>query len=278
MAAVDPALQDPLLALRRAIAADSLPTPTTTADLTLAEENSTDDIAKATHLYFRHPVPQIIPLSTPTRFVSRSSDSAVDLRSIYLAWQKKDVVIPIYIASAEEVNDALSKQKPDNPEKVQNLIFVERLDLLAWLEGASDESEYIRPLEGAAAAAAAASAGAQGGEVSGVGAATAAAAAAAGGKLAGGGAAVPAVAQHGRAPRVIDPRLQEIYKVERRMGDRNTVLRGIKPTVCFLSFTWKFFGFSVGINPIIRTSPMSAKLQNPSSVVIALVQAHILQA
>ncbi len=34
-----------------------------------------------------------------------------------------------------------------------------------------------------------------------------------------------------RGGRTVDPRLREIYNLERRMGDRNTVLRGIKPTV-----------------------------------------------
>ncbi|KAL2367078.1 hypothetical protein RJ035_005229, partial [Blastomyces gilchristii] len=34
----------------------------------------------------------------------------------------------------------------------------------------------------------------------------------------------------GRPVRSVDPRLQEIYNGERKMGDRNSVLRGIKPT------------------------------------------------
>ena len=50
---------------------------------------------------------------------------------------------------------------------------------------------------------------------------------------AGGVTTVPAVG--GRVAKTIDPRLQEIYNGERRMGDRNTVLRGIKPTVGKLS-------------------------------------------
>ncbi|PWY73628.1 CDC73-domain-containing protein [Aspergillus heteromorphus CBS 117.55] len=222
----DPALQDPLLALRRAIAAGSLPTPTTSSDL--SDQNATDDLAQASHLYFQHPLPQAIPLTTPTRFVSSSSDSAVDLRSIFFAWQKKDVAIPEYITSAQELNESLKqKERADGEEeeKVQNLVFVERLDLLTWLEGASDDSEYIKPLEGAAAAAAAASAAAQ---------AQASANIASG--AAGGVAAVPSgapgatQAQQGKAAKVIDPRLQEIYNGERKMGDRNSVLRGIKPT------------------------------------------------
>lgn len=232
MAATDPILSDPLLSLRRAIASQALPTPTTSPDL--STEHATDDLAKATHLYFPHPIPHSIPLNTPTRFVSPASDKPVDLRSIFFAWQKKDVAIPEYIASAQELNDVL-KQK-EGEEQVQNLVFVERLDLITWLEGASDESEYIKPLEGAAAAA-----------VADLGtAAQTTADAAVASRAAGGVAAVPsggavptAGAQAGagtRLAKVIDPRLQEIYNGERKLGDRNSVLRGIKPTVCFFFF------------------------------------------
>jgi len=41
----------------------------------------------------------------------------------------------------------------------------------------------------------------------------------------------------GRQGKNIDPRLAEIYNGERRMGDRNSVLRGIKPTVCETDFS-----------------------------------------
>ncbi|KAJ5105589.1 general substrate transporter [Penicillium alfredii] len=231
MAAVDPTIQDPLLSLRRAIASGNLPTPTTSSELT--DQPATDDLAQATHLYFPQPTPQVIPLTTPTRFVSASTESAVDLRSIFFAWQKKDVAIPEYIASAQELNEALKKKGPQEAgreEQVQNLVFVERLDLITWLEGASDESEYIKPLEGAAAAAEAAAAAA--------GAAQADASAGIASGATGGISSVPsgapgaaqAGAQAGRAQKPIDPRLQEIYNGERKTGDRNTVLRGIKPT------------------------------------------------
>ncbi|KAJ5914366.1 hypothetical protein N7504_003249 [Penicillium tannophilum] len=236
MAAADPSVQDPLLSLRRAIASDSPPTPTTSSEL--SNEHATDDLAQATHLYFSQPIPQSIPLSTPTRFTRIASgtvESAVDLRSIFFAWQKKDVAIPEYIASAQELNEALKLKGPAESgtvEEVQNLPFVERLDLITWLEGASDESEYIKPFEGAAAAAAAAAATAAG-----VAQAEASAGIASGVK--GGvstvpsgapGAATQAGAQGTRPQKPIDPRLQEIYNGERKTGDRNTVLRGIKAT------------------------------------------------
>ena len=98
----------------------------------------------------------------------------------------------------------------EGERKVQNLVFVERLDLITWLEGASDESEYIRPLAGDVIAPVPTAGGGGGGA-----AATAAA----------------ATDKVHRAARVVDARLQEIYNGERKMGDRNTVLRGIKPTV-----------------------------------------------
>ncbi|KAI9368267.1 RNA pol II accessory factor, Cdc73 family-domain-containing protein [Aspergillus egyptiacus] len=218
--ATDPSLQDPLLALRRAIAAGSLPTPTISSDL--STDTATEDLAKATHLYFQHPLPQTIPLNAPTRFVSSSSESPVDLRGIFFAYQKKDVAIPEYITSVQELNEALKQRERGEgvpEEKAQNLTFVERLDLITWLEGASDESEYIKPLEGAAGVAST-EAQAQASGTTGPGAAASAAPSA----------APAAGAAPGRPVKVIDARLQEIYNGERKMGDRNSVLRGIKQT------------------------------------------------
>ena len=93
---------------------------------------------------------------------------------------------------------------------MQNLVFVERLDLITWLEGASEESEYIKALESET---------------------TAARSAQVASGAAGGVSAVPSSAAGARVGKTIDPRLQEIYNGERRMGDRNSILRGIKPTV-----------------------------------------------
>ncbi|KAL4931294.1 CDC73 C-terminal domain-containing protein [Aspergillus undulatus] len=217
--ATDPSLQDPLLALRRAIAAGSLPTATTSSDL--STDNATEDLAKATHLYFQHPLPQSLALNTPTRFISSSSESPVDLRGIFFAYQKKDVAIPEYITSVQDLNESL-KQKEGGEgapeEQAQNLSFVERLDLITWLEGASDDSEYIKPLEGAAVPPAAAQAQTSANVASGAAGVSAAPAAPTAGAAA------------GKAGKVIDPRLQEIYNGERKLGDRNSVLRGIKQT------------------------------------------------
>ncbi|OKL57350.1 hypothetical protein UA08_07545 [Talaromyces atroroseus] len=226
--ATDPLLSDPLLSLRRAIAAQALPSPTTSSDVSNANENLTDDLAQASHLYFTHPLPHTLPLNTLTRFVSAANnDTQVDLRSIFFAWQKKDVAIPEYIASAQEVNEALKRKDAGGNEQVLNLVFVERLDLITWLEGASDDSEYIKPLEGEAAAAATAAAAVA--DVAASAAEIDAAATATAPKTAVTTSAAGAVAG-ARPTKVIDPQLQEIYNGERKLGDRNTVLHGIKPT------------------------------------------------
>ena len=187
---------DGLVLLRQSISSNQAFHPVPSATPTDAEV----PLSQATHLAF--PSQSITaPLDTATRFVS--NDKPVDLRSIYFAWLNREVAIPEYNASATKLNDELGAKG-----KVQNLGFIERLDLITWLEGASEESEYIKPLAGDKDGVA-------------VGAATAAKA---------GAAASAAQARSGKG--TMDPRLASIYQGERRMGDRNTALRGIKPTVC----------------------------------------------
>lgn len=209
---------DALQLLRTSIAKSKPPVLTKTSDPALAEANQTDSFVEATHLYFTHPSPLCIPLDTTTRFTSTHPDTAqVDLRSIFFAWSRKDDTVPEYIALAAE----LGKQLPEG-NRLRHLIFVERLDLITWLEGASEESEYIKPVEDGSAAGDAASKAVD----------------------VVGGTAVPTVSGTGvgvtqtvggRPIKVIDARLQLIYNGERRMGDHNSVLRGIKPTVSWKS-------------------------------------------
>ncbi|KAI4140241.1 MAG: hypothetical protein L6R39_005877 [Caloplaca ligustica] len=194
---------DPLLRLRQSIAANDPPIATLSSDPTAPGE-PTENLATATHLQFDNPQ-HSYSLDSPTRFIS--SDKPVDLRSIWFAWQKKDVAIPDYIASAQQLNEELAAT--NSSSKIQNLVFVERLDLITWLEGASEESEYIKGLETDAAQR---SAQVASGAVGGV-------------------STIPSSTAGARTGKTIDPRLQEIYNGERRMGDHNTVLRGIKPTV-----------------------------------------------
>jgi parafibromin len=160
-----------------------------------------------------------------TRFKSQTPEppTFVDLRSIYFAWQQKDETVPEYISRAAE----LDKELPEG-QKLRNLVFVERIELIAWLEGASDEeggSEFITPLKADGLGA---------GNVAMKAADVASGAAGAGGAAVAGGAGA-ATSAGGRSAKVIDARLQEIYNGERKMGDRNTVLRGIKPTVGHVS-------------------------------------------
>lgn len=212
MAATESSQHDALLLLRQSIASESPAIPTTTADATSA--SSVDlSLATATFLQFSSPEQIALPLSTPTRFLS--NDLPVDLRSIYFAWLKRESAIPEYNASAQALDVELAAEGGAGG-KVQNLAFVERLDLITWLEGASEESEYIKPLASETSNAAA-SAQVASGAVGGI---------------------APVTSGVGRSAKTIDPRLAEIYGGERRMGDRNSVLRGIKPTVCLPCFTW----------------------------------------
>lgn len=209
MASADTTPHDPLLLLRQSIASDSPAIPTTTTDATSAAAVDLS-LAHATYLQFFQPTQTSIPLTTPTRFTS--SDKAVDLRSIYFAWLRKDDTIPEYTASAQALNAELGAEGGAGGE-VNHLAFVERLDLITWLEGASEESEYIKPLASETSSAEASALVASGVK---------------------GGIAPVASGTMGRQGKGIDPRLAEIYNGERRMGDRNSVLRGIKPTACSL--------------------------------------------
>jgi parafibromin len=207
------ATPDPLVLLRQSITAGRPLVLSTSADPS-APVDETTPLSKATHLQF--PADDgtgvALPFDAPTRF-NTAADRAVDLRSIYFAWLNRELAIPDYNAAATTLNAELAEGS-----KVQNLGFIERLDLITWLEGASDDSEYIKPLAGdAGAAAVAAAAAATGAAATGAAAKTGAAAAA-------------TQARSGKG--TMDPRLASVYSGERKMGDRNTVLRGIKPTVC----------------------------------------------
>ncbi|OAA48373.1 RNA polymerase II accessory factor, Cdc73 [Metarhizium rileyi] len=192
--------QDPLVLLRKAISSSQSFIPSASEDRG-AEECP---LSNASHLQFTaHGI--ALAIDTPTRFIS--NDKPVDLRSIYFAWLNRELAIPEYNASATALNEQLAAAGSEG--KVQNLGFIERLDLITWLEAASEESEYIKPLAGDADAAAAAAAG------------TAAVTKAG---------AVSTAAQARAGKGTMDPRLASVYDGERKMGDRNTVLRGIKPT------------------------------------------------
>jgi parafibromin len=196
------ASDDPLLLLRQSIAAAQSGAkiiPTTSPD-----SNDEVPLAKATHLVFTQPKRTSLLLNTPTRFTS-ATGVVIDLRSIYFAWVNRDHAIPEYNAAVTKLNEELA-----GAATVHSLAFVERLVLFTYLEGAQEEGEFIKPLPGTKDTSASTSAAAPGASLK---SASAAAAAARSGKG------------------TLDPRLAQIYSGERRMGDRNSVLRGIKPTV-----------------------------------------------
>ena len=105
-------------------------------------------------------------------------------------------------------------------------MFVERLELVGWLEGVQEESEFILPISQIKRDAAAAAGQGGGGMVVGRGRGE--------GVLQGSqnGAAVVPSTGGPRPPKQIDPRLMEIYSHERVVVNRNTALRGNKPMVC----------------------------------------------
>ncbi|KAK4150915.1 RNA pol II accessory factor, Cdc73 family-domain-containing protein [Chaetomidium leptoderma] len=187
---------DPLLLLRHSIAAGSKIIPTTSAD-----SSEEAPLSAATHLVFTHPSRIAVPIDAPTRFTS-SEGKAVDVRSIYFAWLNREFAIPEYNAVAAKLNDEMA-----GAATVHMFAFVERLVLFTFLEGAQEESEFIKPSAGDKDATTGAGAAATGATLK---------------------VSQAVLSRAGRG--TLDPRLAQIYNGERRMGDRNTILRGIKPT------------------------------------------------
>jgi parafibromin len=208
---------DPLLNLQQVIAENQEPLLTSSPDPSVASD-AQPDLAKATHIHFNTPNgSRTYPLTLPTRFILPSTSTSVDLRSVYFAWLHRDKAVQDYVNAGKEVNDGLAAPGGAGG-KLFNLGFSDRMQLKSWLDGSgvAEESEYIRPLEADKAVAdalgsAAVASGATGGIPTVTGA---------------GIAAAPV-----KGSRSEDPRLAEIYRGERTMGDRNTILRGIKPTV-----------------------------------------------
>lgn len=205
------ASMDALNSFRSAVAAKTLPIPSTSDDA--SSEPQPADLAEASHLYFAIPTPHSLPFDNITRF-TQSSGEQVDLRSIYLAYLCKDDAPQEYLQKFTDLNAKLPAG-----QQAKHLNFVEKLELVSWLDGA-EGTEFVKPLEISADAT------------------TAAADAAAGSVpvVSGAGVGVTQTSVNGRPVKVIDARLQAIYNGERKMGDRNTVLRGIKPTVCLHDF------------------------------------------
>ncbi|KAE9984049.1 hypothetical protein BLS_003200 [Venturia inaequalis] len=207
---------DPLLNLQQAIAANQEPILTSTPDPAVASD-AEPDLAKATYIHFNTPEgSKTYPLKQATRFILPATGKEVDLRSVYFAWTNREKTVPDYLNAGKEFNNGLAAPGGAGG-RLENLGFSERKQLESWLDGSSagEENDYIKPLEAEKAAAAARGS-------------AAVASGAAGGIPTIKGAGIAAAPVKGL--RSQDPRLAEIYRGERPMGDRNTILRGIKPT------------------------------------------------
>ena len=194
---------DPLSLFRIAIAQGPLPVLANSPSL----KDVVTDIGTAKYIIFLPPStessaqPKPFPLNFQTRFISQDPSSAgpVDLRTVYHAWVNKDLTIAQYQASARALGEG----------KVKNLIFLERVDLFSWLEG--QDSQFIQPSASDAGTGASMPSG----------------------PATGSGAVVDRTVGSTGRDIVIEPRLLEIYAQERPIGNRNTILRGEKPTVSF---------------------------------------------
>lgn len=201
----DPTHTDPLSLLRLSISSSTPPTLSHTSQPADPSSTTPISLSSATYLIFAHPTTRAFPLSTPTRF-HKSDSTPVDLRSIYFAWQHREDTIPDYISKAQALGDGV----------VTNLAFLERLELVTWLEGGQEDSEFIKALPAPAATVAATNTSqSTGGQL--VQGRSQGFSSGGSGGLAG-------------KVRATDPRLLEIYSYERVVTNRNTLLRGIKPT------------------------------------------------
>lgn len=179
-------MEDPLIVLRSAIAAGTKPR------LIDGAGGETDDITKAESLEFSS-VPGIseeaikFPLDQETRFESKDPESKMlDLRTVYNCYVTREMGMTEYITESGE-------------RGIYNLKFLERTDLITWLEGASSESDYIKTVKSGAASSAKDSAVDKKSSGSSL-----------------------------KRPREVEPELQRIYDHERSLINHNIALRGNK--------------------------------------------------
>jgi parafibromin len=215
MATTDGLPPDPLLLLRRCITSNQpLPILAVEQDASTAADTTTS-LAQANYLIFNTQSAQdgaqhiSIPLTQQTRFINQGG-KALDLRSVYVSWQNRDSNSGVYFAAITAINAEL--EKLGKQDRVVNLVFQERVDLSDWLAGktAEEASEYIRSLDAnkqvrrEAADAAAAAKGGEDVEMR------------------------DADLVDGAAAKREQERLREIYAAERKLSDRNLMLRGVK--------------------------------------------------
>lgn len=232
-------MEDPLIVLRSAIAAGISP------KLIKSDDTETDDIMQAEKLMFP-PVPGIsdddikFPLNQETRFESKDPETKLlDLLTVYNCYITRDLSVTDYITVSGE-------------RGIYNLKFLERTDLITWLEGASSQSDYIKPSAKSAEKSSSASQAAKTSSTA----------------IASDSAATKASLK----PREIEPELQRIYEKERSLSDHNIALRGDKmisfesvSTECRDKIISAYKSTSNSNNRHHTGSSRSSKVSKPSS-------------
>jgi hypothetical protein len=119
---------DPLLLLRRTLAAQQPPTLHFSPDSS-SPALTKDSLSSATHLFF--PSSQLaLPLGIPTRFQRKTPEALTfNLREIFFAWLLQTESTAEYISKCQALG-------------IHHLTFLEKADLSTWLEG-GDSSDYI---------------------------------------------------------------------------------------------------------------------------------------
>lgn len=198
-------IEDPLYNLRLSIKDNTPPILSTSADPTPAD--TVTELAAASHISFNaNDTHRTFSLTSATRFAP--DNKPLDLRSCYFAWLNKDAAVTDYFAAVQALNEELPSGAGGS---VQNLTFAQKIELIAWLSGETESSDSITAIDSAALSTAAGDA-----------------AAIAGGK----GVPVDRDMKRTGGGKMVDARLLQIYDGERRMGDHNSVLHGVKNVVC----------------------------------------------
>ncbi|PRT55231.1 Cell division control protein 73 [Wickerhamiella sorbophila] len=180
-------MSDPLVVLRTALAGNHK------VEIVSGPSGEVVDFATGQGLRALLPDGEVfLPFEQATRFESETVEGGVlDVKTAWFAWVHKNAGITDYISAAEE-------------QGIGHLRFLERTDLISWLDGSSAESEFIKG-DAVAASGAAIS------EAAGATQAT----------------AVPAPS--GRVEkRPMSEDMKAIYEKEKQLANHNTVLHGSK--------------------------------------------------
>lgn len=120
-------MSDPLAVLRTALVGNHK------VDVVSGSDGEAVDFAAGQGLKVYLPDGEVyLPFDQATRFESETVEGgALDVKTVWFAWVHKGAGITDYISAAEE-------------QGVAHLRFLERTDLISWLDGSSSESEFIK--------------------------------------------------------------------------------------------------------------------------------------